>query len=108
MSCLRIVVLPLLIGRYVQAYRHAPGDPRKRSIKFMVQLGCCIAMSAACLSEVIGSIATHSPDQPPPYELITSCLGIFDWTLVCFVMLEERRRYMPHNWILRGWWIAEL
>ncbi|KAH3756097.1 multidrug resistance-associated protein 3 [Pelomyxa schiedti] len=107
-SALRTVMLPLLVARYVQAYWHAPADPRRRSIKFIVQLFCCVAMAVLCLAEVVGGIIEYSPAQPPSYVLITACLGIFDWTLSVFVMLEERRRFMPHNWILRTWWIAEL
>jgi len=107
-SLIRTIVLPLLVARFVQAYWHPNADPRRRSIKFMVQMFCCISMASICLAEVIGGIVEYTPTQPPSYILITASLGIFDWTLAVFVMLEERRRFMPHNWILRSWWITEL
>jgi hypothetical protein len=30
------------------------------------------------------------------------------WTLCLFVLLEERIRFLPNNWIVRGYWLVEL
>eukprot|EP01105_Mastigella_eilhardi_P027514 TRINITY_DN850_c0_g1_i5.p1 TRINITY_DN850_c0_g1~~TRINITY_DN850_c0_g1_i5.p1 ORF type:complete len:1152 (+),score=324.05 TRINITY_DN850_c0_g1_i5:44-3499(+) len=107
-SSLRVAVLPLVVFRLVQAYRSPFVAQRNRSIKFVVQLACCALLAVAGLGGVVLSCVEHAPDQPPPYTLITNCLGIIAWTLAVFVVLEERRKFLPHNWILRGWWILEL
>eukprot|EP01105_Mastigella_eilhardi_P011192 TRINITY_DN2586_c0_g1_i2.p1 TRINITY_DN2586_c0_g1~~TRINITY_DN2586_c0_g1_i2.p1 ORF type:complete len:1629 (-),score=406.81 TRINITY_DN2586_c0_g1_i2:223-5109(-) len=107
-SLMRIIMLPLLIGRFVQAYRHEHCPPRGRSIKFRIQVICCWIMSFLFIINIGGSLIAAYPEQPAPYLLFENTLGVFLFVLAVFVQLEERRRYMPHNFVLIAWWILEL
>ncbi|KAH3763070.1 multidrug resistance-associated protein 1 [Pelomyxa schiedti] len=108
LTALRVVAFPLLIGRYVQAIWHKRFGERKGSIKYRVQTACCCILVFLYFVEVVGLLIISFPTLPEMYLLISSIVGVLVWIFAVFVMAEERTKFMPHNWILRGWWISEL
>lgn len=98
-------MLPLLAFRFLQTYRAPQSEPRKRSIKYLLQLASCTLLALVCIVDVCEDAITG---EGHAHTVVPSTIGVMTWTLCVFVMLEERIRFLPNNWILRGYWMTEL
>ncbi|KAH3759788.1 multidrug resistance-associated protein 3 [Pelomyxa schiedti] len=106
--CVRLVFVPVLFARLVQAYRRPKLGPRNRSIKHLLQLLCCCFMSFIYVVELVAILMMNYPQQPGAYVTLGCIVGSFVWVLAAFLMVVERSKYLPHNWVLVSLWITEL